>query len=76
MGGLFIASGFTYGISAGLMYTMSNSLPIQWFSTTLGAANAIVKLGGGSGATVMSVVSGVLIDNLGVAWTFRILDHL
>ena len=76
VGGLFIASGFTYGIGACLMYTMSNSLPIQWFNTKLGAANGIVKLGGGIGATVMAVVSGVLIDKLGVAWTFRIFGIL
>ena len=72
VGGLFIASGFTYGIGACLMYTMSNSLPILWFSTKLGAANGIVKLGGGIGATVMALVSGVLTEKVGIAWTFRI----
>ncbi|KAK2757997.1 hypothetical protein FQN54_004403 [Arachnomyces sp. PD_36] len=76
VGGLFIASGFTYGLGACLMYTMSNSLPIQWFSTRLGTANGIVKLGGGIGATVMAVVTGVLTERLGIAWTFRIFGIL
>lgn len=72
VGGLFVACGFTYGIGACMMYTMSNSLPIQWFSTRLGTANGIVKLGGGIGATVMAIVTSVLVDRLGIAWTFRI----
>lgn len=76
VGGLFIASGFTYGLGACLMYTMSNSLPIQWFDTKLGTANGIVKLGGGIGATVMAIVAGVLTEKLGIAWTFRIFGLL
>ncbi|RYP57797.1 hypothetical protein DL769_009267 [Monosporascus sp. CRB-8-3] len=67
VGGLFIAC---------LMYTMSNSLPLQWFSTKLGTANGIVKLGGGIGATVMAIVTGVLTERLGIAWTFRIFGLL
>lgn len=74
--GLFIACGFTYGLGACLMYTMSNSLPIQWFSTKLGIANGIVKLGGGIGATVMAIVTGVLTERLGIVWTFRIFGLL
>ena len=76
VGGLFIACGFTYGLGACLMYTMSNSLPLQWFDTKLGTANGIVKLGGGIGATVMAIVTGVLTDKLGIAWTFRIFGLL
>lgn len=74
VGGLFIACGFTYGLGACLMYTMSNTLPIQWFSTKLGTANGIVKLGGG--ATVMAIVTGLLTQSLGIAWTFRIFGLL
>lgn len=72
VGGLFVACGVTYGVAACLLYTMSNSLPIQWFDTRLGTANGIIKLGGGVGATVMAVVTGMLTDRLGVAWTFRV----
>ncbi|KAE8395786.1 major facilitator superfamily domain-containing protein [Aspergillus alliaceus] len=65
VGGLFITCGFTYGLGTCLIYTMSNSLPIQWLSTKLGTVNGIVKLGGGIGAT-----------SLGIAWTFRIFGLL
>ncbi|RYP12117.1 hypothetical protein DL765_007486 [Monosporascus sp. GIB2] len=56
-----------------LMYTMANGLPVQRFSSTLGTANGIVKLGGGIGATVMALVTGNLTDRVGIAWTFRIM---
>ncbi|KAF2446371.1 MFS general substrate transporter [Karstenula rhodostoma CBS 690.94] len=70
VGGLFV-SGTLYGIGASLMYTMSNSLPVQWFHEKLGTANGLVKLGGGIGATVMALIVQLLIDKVGVAWTFR-----
>lgn len=70
--GLFLACGFMYGLSTSLMYAMANALPVQWFSSRLGTANGLVKLGGGIGATVMAVVTGLLIEQVGVAWTFRI----
>ncbi|KAJ1324152.1 MFS transporter MCT family solute carrier family 16 (monocarboxylic acid transporters) member 10 [Microdochium nivale] len=70
--GLFITCGLTYGVGPCLIYTMSSSLPIQWFNTRLGTANGAVKLGGGVSATVMSIITGVLTERLGVAWTLRI----
>jgi len=71
--GMFVACGLTYGIASFLLYTMTNSLPVQWFSTKLGTANGIVKLGGGIGATAMALVTGNLTDSVGIAWTFRIM---
>ncbi|KAJ4357177.1 uncharacterized protein N0V89_001752 [Didymosphaeria variabile] len=70
VGGLFV-SGTLYGLGGSLMYTMSNSLPVQWFHIRLGTANGLVKLGGGIGATVMALIVQLLIDKVGVAWTFR-----
>ena len=72
VGGLFV-SGALYGLGGSLMYTMSNSLPVQWFDRRLGTANGLVKLGGGVGATVMAVAIQLLIDRVGIAWTFRTL---
>lgn len=71
--GMFMACGLTYGVASFLLYAMTNSLPVQWFSTRLGTANGIVKLGGGIGATVMALVTGNLTDRVGIAWTFRIM---
>ncbi|KAK4246648.1 putative monocarboxylate permease [Corynascus novoguineensis] len=68
--GLFV-SGALYGLGGSLMYTMSNSLPVQWFDHRLGTANGVVKLGGGIGATVMALLVQLLIDRVGISWTFR-----
>ena len=70
--GMFFACGFSYGVGSCLIYAMCNSLPVQWFSKKLGTANGIVKLGGGIGATVMGIVTGLITERVGVAWTFRI----
>lgn len=72
VGGL-LASGTLYGIDGSLMYTMSNSLPVQWFDSRLGMANGLVKLGGGVGATVMAILVQFLINRTGIAWTFRVI---
>jgi MFS family permease len=73
IGGLFATAGILMGISASVVYTATNSMPIQYFSGKLGLANGLVKAGGGLGATLMPVASQALIDKVGLAWTFRIL---
>ena len=75
-GGLFVTAGISFGIGSSLAYTMSNTLPVQWFSRRLGSANGLVKLGGGLGAIVMAIVVQALINKAGIPWTFRILGCL
>ena len=70
---LFVTSGISFGTGTSLTFAMCNSLPVQWFSSRLGLANGLVKLGGGVGATVVAFVVQALIDKVGLAWTFRIL---
>ena len=76
LGGLFCVAGVLVGIGTSLLYTATNSLPLQWFSSKLGTANGLVKAGGGVGATVLPLVAQMLIDKLGLQWTFRILGSL
>jgi len=73
LGGLFVTPGIAFGLGGSLTYTMSNNLPVQWFSSRLGTANGLVKLGGGLGATIMAIVVQALIDSIGIPWTLRIL---
>ena len=73
LSGLFVTAGVSYGLGSSLTYTMSNTLPAQWFNSKLGTANGLVKLGGGLGATILAVVVQALIDKVGIPWTFRIL---
>lgn len=71
LGGLYITAGVSFGLGSSLTYTMSNSLPVQWFNGRLGTANGLVKLGGGLGATILAVVSQALINIVGLPWTCR-----
>jgi MFS family permease len=76
LGGLFCVAGLLVGIATSLLYTATNSLPLQWFSSKLGIANGLVKAGGGVGATVLPLAAQLLIDRFGLPWTFRIFGIL
>lgn len=72
VGGLFGTAGLMAGIGMAMAYTVTNTLPLQYFSAKLGLANGLVKLGGGVGGTVMAIALEALNRRVGVAWTFRI----
>lgn len=76
LGGLFCIAGVLVGLGTSLLYTATNILPIQWFSSKLGTANGLVKAGGGVGATVLPLAAQALIDKVGLQWTFRIFGFL
>ena len=73
VGGLFGTSGVLFGLGACLCYSVSNTLPTQYFSAKLGLASGLVKLGGGIGAAVLSIAINAMIQRVGVPWTFRVL---
>ncbi|KAK5318935.1 hypothetical protein LTR70_005231 [Exophiala xenobiotica] len=76
LGGLFCTAGALVGVTSSILYTASNSLPVQWFSSKLGTANGLVKAGGGIGATVLPIAAQGLINAIGLPWTFRALGFL
>ncbi|KAH6639604.1 major facilitator superfamily domain-containing protein [Boeremia exigua] len=76
LGGLFCVAGVLVGVGTSLLYTITNSLPLQWFSSRLGIANGLVKAGGGVGATVFPLAAQALISRFGLEWTFRIFGIL
>lgn len=76
LAGLFCVAGAVLGCAASLLFTATNTLPIQWFSSKLGTANGLVKTGGGVGATVIPIATQSLIDKFGLQWTIRTLGFL
>ena len=76
LGGLFCTAGVLVGTSASILYTASNCVPVQWFSSKLGTANGIIKAGGGIGATVLPIAAQALLDAVGLPWAFRIFGFL
>ncbi|OAP59471.1 hypothetical protein AYL99_06769 [Fonsecaea erecta] len=73
VGGLFGCSGVLFGLGACLCYSISNTLPTQYFAARLGLASGLVKFGGGVGAAILAVAVDALIRHVGIPWTFRIL---
>ncbi|KAK4561552.1 hypothetical protein LTR86_004231 [Recurvomyces mirabilis] len=76
IGALFAASGAISGLGMSFLYTICNSIPTQYFTTKLGTANGLIKLGGGIGATVLALASEAMIQSVGIAWTFRIIGFM
>ncbi|KAK7182517.1 hypothetical protein DPSP01_010674 [Paraphaeosphaeria sporulosa] len=72
VGALFGTMGILAGVGMSMVYTVSNGLPVQYFSGHLGLANGIVKLGGGIGGCVLAVAIEAMYRRVGIAWTFRI----
>jgi MCP family monocarboxylic acid transporter-like MFS transporter 3 len=70
--GLFGTIGLVAGVGMNAAYTITNQLPVQYFSGHLGLANGLVKLGGGIGGTMMAIALERLMQKVGIAWTFRI----
>lgn len=70
--GLFCTIGLLAGVGMSAVYTITNQLPVQYFSGRLGLANGLVKLGGGIGGTVMAIALERMVQRVGIAWTFRI----
>lgn len=52
------------------------TLPSQWFKRRRGLANGLVFAGGGLGGCIQSIVMQILIDRLGILWTFRIIGSI
>lgn len=74
--GLFQTYGVVLGIGDCLCYTATNVMPVQYFTRRIGLANALIKLGGGLGATILSITLNSLINRVGVDWMFRILGFM
>ena len=72
VGALFVTIGLMVGVGNGLVYTITNALPVQYFSGKIGLANGLIKAGGGVGGTVMAVALQALVSHVGIGWTFRI----
>ncbi|CAM1508851.1 Fc.00g025900.m01.CDS01 [Cosmosporella sp. VM-42] len=70
---LFLSQGCCFGWGMGLIYiTASAALP-SWFSTRRSLAVGIATSGAGIGGLVYSLAANAAIQNLGVAWAYRIL---
>ncbi|KAM0543136.1 hypothetical protein ACHAPJ_012478 [Fusarium lateritium] len=73
---LFVFHGVIFGIGGGLSIFACSTAPLRWFQRYRGLAMGIVFGGGSLGAAVMSIATHLLVRDVDVAWTFRILGFM
>lgn len=73
---IFLTQGVLFGLGIGILFTATVGIIPQWFTTHRSLANGIAAAGSGLGGLIYSFAAGAMIQNLGLAWTFRILGIL
>ena len=61
-----------FGIGMGLSFVAAAPLPNQWFNKRRALAMGICAAGSGAGGVLFSICTNLMIENLGLAWAFRI----
>lgn len=70
---LFLTQGVLFGLGMGFLFVASVPIVPQWFTTKRSLANGFSTCGSGAGGLIYSFATGAMIQNLGLAWAFRIL---
>lgn len=70
---LILSQGFCFGWGMGFLFVGSVGIAAQWFTTKRSLANSVSAAGSGAGGLIYSLVTQAAINNLGLAWAFRIL---
>ncbi|KUI66094.1 putative transporter MCH2 [Cytospora mali] len=73
---LILSQGVAFGAGMGFLFTGTVGLLPQWFQKKRSLANSIGSAGSGFGGLAYSLAAHAMIDNLGLAWAFRILAIL
>lgn len=69
---LYLSQGAGIGLGIGLIYIPATTVVPQWFSRKRSLANGICAAGSGIGGLVVCFSTQVMLDELGLVWSFRI----
>lgn len=70
---LFLSQGVCMGWGMGFLYITSTAILPQWFTSRRSLAMGLASSGAGLGGLVYNLLSGYLIENIGLRQTFRVL---
>lgn len=73
---LILSQGVAFGAGMGFLFTATVGLIPQWFREKRSLANAIGSSGSGFGGLTYSLAAHAMIENMSLAWAFRILAIL
>ena len=69
---LLLAQGICFGWGMGFLYVGSLGVIPQWFGRSRSLAVGIATSGAGIGGLAYNLLSGALIERIGLAWTLRV----
>ena len=69
---LFLSQGVCFGVGMGFLWISSIAIPAQWFQRKRALAMGLVSAGSGVGGIVFGVGTNAMIENISLAWSFRI----
>jgi MFS family permease len=69
---LFLTQGAMFGAGMGLLFVAAAPLPNQWFNKRRALAMGICAAGSGAGGLLFSICTNLMIQNISLAWSFRI----
>lgn len=73
---LILAQGFGVGISCGIVFSLSVSVPAQWFLKRRALAFGIVATGSSIGGVIFPILCQQLLPKIGFGWTMRIIGFI
>ncbi|KAK7609678.1 major facilitator superfamily domain-containing protein [Phyllosticta paracitricarpa] len=72
---LFLTQGFLFGWGTGFLYITATSMLPLWFSSRQSLAVGFAASGAGIGGLGYTLAAGYLVNEFGVAWTYRFLAY-
>ncbi|KAI1824219.1 major facilitator superfamily transporter [Xylaria intraflava] len=70
---IILTQGVVFGLGMGLAFVASAPVPAQWFHKKRSLANGVATAGSGFGGLIYSLGTNAMIEQIGLAWTFRTL---
>jgi MFS family permease len=61
-----------FGVGMGFLFVSAAPLPNQWFNKRRALAMGICAAGSGAGGVLFSICTNLMIENISLAWSFRI----
>lgn len=73
---LLLSQGIAFGVGMGLSFNSTVGVVAQWFHRRRSFANSLSTAGSGLGGLIYSLATNAIIENISLAWAFRILAIL
>lgn len=70
---LFLSQALCFGLGIGFLFVGTSGISAQWFRRRRSLANGITAAGSGFGGLIYSLITGAMLEKVGLGWTLRAL---